>query len=69
MGDQDSIIYIYIYIYIYMCVCVCCSLGAWGSIPDQIIPKTQKMEHSNVRIKSKVEQSWEWSSALPYTSV
>ena len=49
-----------------------------GSISDQIIPKTQKMvlhaallstQHSKVRIKGKVEQSREWSSTLPYTSV
>ena len=42
------------------------------------IPKTQKMaldaallntQHYKVRIKGKVEQSREWSSALPYTSV
>ena len=26
-------------------------------------------QHYKVRIKGKVEQSWEWSSALPYTSV
>ena len=26
-------------------------------------------QHYKVRIKSKVEQSWEWSSALPYTVV
>ena len=50
----------------------------WGSIPGRVIPKTQKMvldatllntQHYNVRIKGKVEQSREWSSALPYTSV
>ena len=42
------------------------------------IPKTQKMvldaallntQHYKVRIKGKVEQCKEWSSALPYTSV
>ena len=42
------------------------------------IPKTQKMvldasllntQHYEVRIKGKVEQSKEWSSALPYTLV
>ena len=52
--------------------------GDRGSIPGQIIPKTQKMvldaallstQHYKVRIKSKLEQSWEWSNALPYTSV
>ena len=53
-------------------------LGDRGSIPGQVIPKTQKMVfdtvlfntyNHKVRIKGKVEQSWEWSSALPYTSV
>ena len=50
----------------------------WGSILGRVIPKTQKMvldaallntQHYNVRIKGKVEQSREWSSALPYTLV
>ena len=53
-------------------------LGDRGSIPDQVIPKTQKMvldaallntQQYKVRIKGKVEQSREWNSALPYTSV
>ena len=53
-------------------------LGGWGSIPGRVIPKTQKMvldaalpstQHYKVRVKGKVKQSWEWSSALPYTSV
>ena len=53
-------------------------LGDWGSIPGQVIPKTQKMvldaallstQHYKVRNKGKLEQSREWSSALPYTSV
>ena len=52
--------------------------GDLGSIPGWVILKTQKMvldtilisiQHYKVRIKSKVEQSREWSSALPYTSV
>ena len=52
--------------------------GDLGSIPGRVIPKTQKMvldasllntQHYKVRIKGKVEQSWEWSSALPYTLV
>ena len=43
-----------------------------------VIPKTQKMvldvaklntQHYKVRIKDKVEQSMEKSSALPYTSL
>ena len=51
-------------------------LGDLGSIPSRDIPKTQKMsldaallntQHCNVRIKYKVEQSRERSSALPYT--
>ena len=49
-----------------------------GSIPGRTILKTQKMvldatllntQHYKVRIKGKVEQSRERSSALPYTSV
>ena len=49
-----------------------------GSIPGRVIPKTKKMvldaallntQHCKVRIKGKVEQSREWSSALTYTSV
>ena len=52
--------------------------GDRGSIPDRVIPKTQKMVLDAallstqlywVLIKGKVEQSREWSSALPYTSV
>ena len=50
----------------------------WGSIPGQVIPKTQKMvldatllntQHYKVRIKGKVEQSRERSCALSYTLV
>ena len=52
--------------------------GDLGSIPGRVIPKTEKMvldasllntQHYKVRIKGKVEQSREWSSALPYTLV
>ena len=52
--------------------------GDLGSIPGRVIPKTQKMvldatllntQHYKVRIKGKVEQSREMSSAFPYTSV
>ena len=52
--------------------------GDLGSIPGRVIPKTLKMEldttllntqHYKVWFKGKVEQSWEWSSALPYTLV
>ena len=53
-------------------------LGDRGSIPGRVIPKTQKMvldaallgtRHYKVWVKGKVEQSMEWDSALPYTSV
>ena len=53
-------------------------LGDLGSIAGQVLPKTQKMvldasllntRHYEVQIKSKVEQSEEWSSSLPYTLV
>ena len=49
--------------------------GDLGSMPDRVIPKTQKMvldvallntQYYKVRIKGKLE---EWSSALPYTLV
>ena len=52
--------------------------GDLGSIPGQVIPKTQKMvlddtllssQHYKVKMKGKVEQSWKWSTALLYTSV
>ena len=52
--------------------------GDQGSIPGRVIPKTQKMvldatlintQHYKIRIKGKVEQSNERSSALPYTLV
>ena len=51
-------------------------LGDRGSIPGRVIPKAQKWylippcltQHYKVWIKGKVEQSREWSSALPYTS-
>ena len=48
------------------------------SITGRVIPKTKKMvldaallntQHYKVRIKGKLEQSREWNSALPYTSV
>ena len=53
-------------------------LGDLGSIPGRVIPKALKMVHDTsllntqqykVRIKGKVEQSREMSSALPYTFV
>ena len=52
--------------------------GDQCSIPDRVIPKTKKMvldatlfntQHNKVRIKGKVEQSSERSSAFPYTLV
>ena len=75
--------YIYIYIYIYIrAIGLMSRVFAngpedWGSIPSQVIPKTQKMvldnalintQYYKVRIKYKLEQPREWSSALPYTS-
>ena len=53
-------------------------LGDLGSIPGRVIPKTLKIvldtsllntQQYKVCIKSKVEQSCERSSTLPYTSV
>ena len=52
--------------------------GDRSSIPGWVIPKTLKMQldtsllntqQYKVRIKGKVEQSWERSSTLPYTSL
>ena len=52
--------------------------GDLGSIPGRVIPKILKMvldgsllniQHYKVRIKGKVEQSRERSSAFPYTLV
>ena len=51
--------------------------GDRGSIPGRVIPRTQKWylihpsltQHYKVRIKGKVEQSREWSSAFLYTSM
>ena len=54
------------------------SPGDWGPILGWAIPKTREMVldisllnnlHYKVRIKGKVEQSRERSSALPYISV
>ena len=47
-----------------------------GSLPDPVIPKTQKMvldaallntQNYKIRIKGKVEQSRECINAFPYT--
>ena len=52
--------------------------GDLGSIPGRVIRKNKKMvldaallntQHYKVRMKGKVEQTREWSSALPDTSV
>ena len=52
--------------------------GDLGSIPGRVTPKTLKMaldasllntQQYKVRIKGKVKQSRERSSALPYTAV
>ena len=52
--------------------------GDQDSILGRIIPKTQKKlldsallntQHYKVRFKGKVEQSRDWSSTLPYTSM
>ena len=49
-----------------------------SSIPGRVLPKTLKMvlntsllntQHYKIRVKGKVEQFMERSSALPYTSV
>ena len=65
---------------IYRAIGVMRSVHQWsrrpGSIPGQVIAKTQKMvlypallntQYYMVRIKGKVKQYREWSSALPYT--
>ena len=50
----------------------------WGSVPGRVIPKTQRLlldsallntQHYKVKIKGKVEQSRERSSALTYILV
>ena len=52
--------------------------GDLASIPGRVIPKTLKTvldisllntQQYKIRIKSKVEQSWERSGSLPNTSV
>ena len=69
----------YIYIYIGLVGRVFANgSGDLGSISGHVIPKTLKMaldmsllnaQQYKVRIKGKVEQSREMSSALPYTLV
>ena len=76
------LLFIYIYIYNQLIGLVgrvfANGSGDLGSISGRVIPKTLKMvlatpllntQQYKVRIKSKVEQSREMSSALPYTSV
>ena len=77
--NYENFMYIYIYRDIGPAVRVFANgPGDLGSIPGRVIPKTLKMvldttllntQHYKVRFKGKVEQSWEWSSALPYTLV
>ena len=43
--------------------------GDRGSIPGHTKNSKTSTQHYKVRIKGKVEQSREWRSALPYTSV
>ena len=78
-----ALVSIYEYMHVCICVWLVCRVFAngpedQGSIPGRVIPKTLKMvldtsllntQHYKVHIKGKVEQSREWSSALPYTSV
>ena len=61
-----------------MCTVFANFLGDRGSIPGQVIPKTQKMvldptllntQHYKVQIKGKVKQSREWNSIRPYILV
>ena len=83
LRDIISSLQQYIYIYIYRDIGPAVRVfangpGDLGSIPGRVIPKTLKMvldttllntQHYKARFKGKVEQSWEWSSALPYTLV
>ena len=67
--------YIYIYIYIVLVAKIFMNgRGDWDPILSWVILKAQKMvldasllstQHYKVEIKSKVEQSREWSSVLP----
>ena len=80
----SACVYMCIYIYIYNRLIGLVGrvftngLGDLDSITGHVIPKTLKMvldtsllntQQYKVGIKDKVEQSWERSSALPYTSV
>ena len=70
----------FIYLFYWIVVGRVFATGPWDphSIPGHVKPKTLKMvlhasllntQQYRVRIKGKVEQSRERSSALPYTSV
>ena len=76
---KHTYMHTHIYVYIGIMVRVFANgPGDLGSILGLVIPKTLKMvldtsllntQHYKVRIKGKVEQSREKSSALPYTLV
>ena len=80
---HNQVLFFQYYLYVYPDIGIMVRVFAngpedLGSIPGRVIPKTQKMvlyaillntQHYKVRIKGKVEQSRERSSALPYTSV
>ena len=76
--------YIYVYICEHICIIdqvgrvFANGPGDLDSIPSRVVPKTLKMvldatllntQQYKVRIKGKMEQPRERSSALPYTSV
>ena len=69
----NFISYSNIYIYIYISATLLkkknkenCHFNTKKMVPDAALLNTQ---HYKVMIKGKVEQSKEWSSALPYTTV
>ena len=43
--------------------------GDQSALPGRVDTALLNTQHYKVRIKGKVEQSREWTSALPYTSV
>ena len=46
-----------------------CSPMARETLKIELDTTLLNTQHYKVRFKGKVEQSWEWSSALPYTLV
>ena len=71
-------VYIHTYIHTYIYIYIFIHIYVYSSSPIVQETKTQKMvldaamlntQHYKVSIKGKVEQSREWSSALPNTSV